>query len=98
MTERPYTLICRRCERVPELVGEKGHQEVHCARCGVRGEAEEARLAAIEYFKQSFVHSKIRDFQRNMAAGLKGVKNVVYTPGALITQTVPDFIVRDDGG
>ena len=95
--ERPHTLICRRCQRVPELVGEEGHQEVHCAQCGVRGEAEEVHLAAVSYFKQGFIDSKKRDFQRNMSAGLKSVKNVVYTPGKLSTTRVPDFIFRDDG-
>ena len=96
--ERPYTLICRRCQRVPELVGKEGHQEVHCAQCGVRGEAEEVHLAAVSYFKQSFIHSKKRDFQRNMSAGLKGVKNVVYTPGEIRTPTVPILSFVTTGG
>ena len=65
--KRPYTLICRRCQRVPELVGEEGHREVHCAQCGVRGEKEEILQVAYTHLVQCEIDRQGRDLMRNVA-------------------------------
>lgn len=98
MTERPYLLICRRCERVPELVGEEGHREVHCAQCGVRGEKEEILQVAYAHLVQCEIDRQGRYLMRNVAAGLKRVSNISKSPAKFSTKRLaaPDFIFIED--
>ena len=96
--KRPYTLICRRCQRVPELVGEEGHREVHCAQCGVRGEKEEILQVAYAHLVQCEIDRQGRDLMRNVAAGLKRVQHITNRIGQIGTDassSTPDFIFRD---
>ena len=98
MTERPYLLICRRCEDIPELVGEEGHHDVYCTRCGIRGDAEEVRQVAFKHLVQREVNRQGREVMRNVASDLKRVNNLSDSPGKFSAKRLaaPDFIFIED--
>ena len=98
MTKRPYLLICRRCKSVPELVGEEGHREVHCAQCGVRGENDKILQVAHAHLVQCEIDRQGRDLMRNVAADLKRVNNISESPRKFSAKSLaaPDFIFIED--
>ena len=95
MAEISKTLVCRRCDGIPELVSEEGCGDVvRCPRCGVSSDRDEVVRAAQEYLARSVMHDELNDFQRRMVSSTKRFKGVSYNPGKLPTLTPPDFIFR----
>ena len=95
MTKISKTLVCRRCDEIPELVRQEGGGKVvRCPRCGVSSDRDEVVRAAQEYLARSVMHNELNDFQRRMVSSTKRFKGVSYNPGKLPTLTPPDFIFR----
>ena len=89
------TLVCRHCDGQTErLVEENRGTVIRCSNCGIFGDADEILQAARDYFAHRFVHGKIDDFQRRLAADTSHLKNVIYTAGKVPPLSPPDFIFR----
>ena len=87
-------LVCSRCKGDPELL--EAGQVVHCSRCDISGDKEQAIEAAKQYFGRCYGHEAMRDFQKSLADSFRGEKNISYTPGKIPTPTAPAFIFKQE--
>ena len=95
MTKGQQTLVCRRCDRIPELVREEGRRDViRCPGCGVFGDRDEVTNRAVEYRARSITRGELHDFQRRQVASTKRLKHVSYRPGKIPRLAPPDFIIK----
>lgn len=93
MATETKTLVCRRCERPPELVKtENAGDVVRCPRCQVSGNHDEVITAAKKYLGRSVSYSAIEGMQRRLQTSASRSKHVTYKPGKLPSLTPPDFI------
>ena len=89
------TLVCRRCNRHPELVREEGASDIaRCSVCGVFGNYEEIRERAVEYEARSEINRINHGRQKRLIDSTRGSKNVTYRTGKLPVLSAPDFIFR----
>ena len=89
------TLVCRRCQVLPELVREEGHREViRCPRCGVFGDYETVRESARVYAARELAQGEVDRFRHRLARSVCGSKNIRYIRGNRRGEAAPVFIFR----
>ena len=91
MSKSEQTLVCRICQRQPELVKEEGRSDaIRCPVCGESSDLNEAVKRAAQQISGDIIN----DLQNRLSRSMSGSKSVRYIRGNRKNMSAPRFVFR----